>query len=180
MTSKTSDMDAVDGLPDPVVRYLPDASDDWEPVPGPLIDRRMTTYTIRLARGDVERLRRVASVAGEPATAVMRRWVLDRLALEERGDANSTTSTLPGTQRSDTELAEQLTAAIGEATAMIERLQRTTARRIRDLERSQSEAARNAAAVTGRGNKKAARAATGAGRADKTSARTRVTSPRQG
>jgi hypothetical protein len=73
-----------DGLPNPI--EPPEATDDqgWERADEPLIDRRMTTYTIRLAKRDVERLRIVAAERGEAATGLLRGWVLDALALAER------------------------------------------------------------------------------------------------
>lgn len=84
--TKTHNRDAQAGsrLPDPV--DPPDDTDDsgWESVGEPLIDRRMTTYTLRLPRRDVERLRAVAVERGTPATALLRTWLLEALARAEQ------------------------------------------------------------------------------------------------
>src|SRR4051812_20812724 len=81
-----------DGLPNPL--EPPETTDDvgWERVDQPLIDRRMTTYTIRLAKRDVERLRTIAAERGEAATGLLRSWVLDALALAERPPASAATA----------------------------------------------------------------------------------------
>lgn len=73
-----------DGLPDPIEPPEVTRDEGWQCSDEPLVDRRMTTYTIRLPKRDVARLRAIASQRGEPATRLLREWVLDALAVAER------------------------------------------------------------------------------------------------
>ena len=79
-----SDEDAAEWFDTHDTSDLPGEPVELEPAIAPMV-----SYSIRFDRDTIEQLRAVAAARGLPATALMRDWVSERLAVERLDDEHA-------------------------------------------------------------------------------------------